>query len=81
MFRTAPRRSTPESATAGCRPTTSGSARPREREEARLRRAPTAAAGVIPTPLWFVLFFIGSIIVAYMLFFADPGEGRVTNPC
>ncbi len=34
---------------------------------------------MIPTPLWFVLFFIGSIIVAYMLFFADPGEGRVTQ--
>ena len=49
-----------------------------QREEARLDRT-HGAVGVIPTPLWFVLFFIGSIIVAYMLFFADPGEGRVTQ--
>jgi hypothetical protein len=34
---------------------------------------------VIPTPLWVVLFFIAGIIFVYMLFFADPTEGRVTQ--
>jgi hypothetical protein len=43
------------------------------REEARQDRV-HGAVGVIPTPLWIVLFFIAAIIFAYMLFFADPGE-------
>ena len=38
-------------------PTTSGSIRRRTREEARLDRI-HGAVGVIPTPLWIVLFFI-----------------------
>jgi hypothetical protein len=49
-----------------------------EREEARLDRI-HGAVGVIPLPLWVVLFFIGGVIFVYMLFFADSGEGPVTQ--
>jgi hypothetical protein len=49
-----------------------------QREQARLERV-HGADGVIPTPLWFVLFFIAAIVFAYMLFFADPAEGAVTQ--
>jgi hypothetical protein len=35
--------------------------------------------GVVPTPLWIVLFFIGGIIFVYMLFFADSGERAVVQ--
>ena len=38
-----------------------------------------SADGVIPTPLWIVLFFISVIVFAYMLFFADPSEGAVSQ--
>ena len=48
------------------------------REEARLDRI-HGAVGVIPTPLWIVLFFISAVIFAYMLFFADRGERAVTQ--
>jgi hypothetical protein len=48
------------------------------REEARRDRV-HASEGVIPTPLWRVLFFIAAIIVVYMLFFADSGERAVTQ--
>jgi CHASE2 domain-containing sensor protein len=30
--------------------------------------------GVIPTPLWLVLFVIAGLIFVFMLFFADSGE-------
>jgi amino acid transporter len=43
------------------------------REEARRDRV-HGAAGVIPTTLWIVLFFIAAVIFAFMLFFADRGE-------
>lgn len=43
------------------------------REEARLDRV-HGAVGVIPTPLWIVLFIIAAVIFVYMLFFADRGE-------
>ena len=43
------------------------------REQARLDRV-HGAAGVIPTPLWIVIFFISILIFGYMLFFADSGE-------
>jgi hypothetical protein len=33
-----------------------------------------AAEGVIPVPVWIVLFFSASLIIMYMLFFADSGE-------
>ena len=32
------------------------------------------AAGVMPTPLWIALFFIGLIVVGFILTFADSGE-------
>jgi Protein of unknown function (DUF4239) len=48
------------------------------REEARLDRI-HGAVGVIPTPLWIVLFFISFVIFVYMLFFADSGERAVTQ--
>jgi hypothetical protein len=48
------------------------------REEARLDRV-HGAVGVIPTQLWIVLFFIAAVIFVYMLFFADRGEGAVTQ--
>jgi hypothetical protein len=38
-----------------------------------------ASEGVIPTPLWRVMFFIAGLIVVYMLFFADSGERAVTQ--
>jgi hypothetical protein len=37
------------------------------------------ATGVIPTPLWVVLFAISIVIFVYVLFFADSGEGKVTQ--
>jgi hypothetical protein len=49
-----------------------------QREAARLDRV-HGAEGVIPTSLWIVLFFIATVIFAYMLFFADPAEGAVTQ--
>jgi Protein of unknown function (DUF4239) len=48
------------------------------REEARRDRI-HGAVGVIPTPLWIVLFVISLVIFVYMLFFADSGEGAVTQ--
>ena len=32
------------------------------------------AEGVIPTPLWIVLFISAAVIFIFMLFFADPAE-------
>jgi hypothetical protein len=48
------------------------------REEARRDRI-HGAAGVLPVTLWIALFFIALVIFAYMLFFADSGEGPVTQ--
>lgn len=48
------------------------------REEARLDRV-HGAVGVIPTPLWIVLFFVASVIFAFTLFFADSGERPVVQ--
>jgi len=48
------------------------------REEARRDRI-HGAVGVIPAPVWIVLFVIGGVIFAFMLFFADPEEGAVTQ--
>ena len=48
------------------------------REEARRDRL-HGAAGIIPTPLWIVLFFISGVIFLYMLFFADRGERAKTQ--
>lgn len=49
-----------------------------EREAARIDRI-HGAVGVIPTPLWIVLFFISIVIFVFMLFFADSGEGAITQ--
>jgi hypothetical protein len=49
-----------------------------DREEARLNRI-HGAVGVIPTSLWIVLFFISGVIFVFMLFFADSGEGAITQ--
>jgi hypothetical protein len=48
------------------------------REEGRLDRV-HGAAGVIPTSLWIVLFFIAAVIFVYTLFFADSGERAVVQ--
>jgi hypothetical protein len=45
------------------------------REEGRLDRT-HGAAGVIPAPLWIVLFLVAGVIFAFMLFFADSGERK-----
>jgi hypothetical protein len=49
-----------------------------EREAARIDRI-HGAVGVIPTPLWVVLLFIAVVIFVFMLFFADRGEGPITQ--
>ena len=49
-----------------------------DREEARRDRV-HGATGLIPGPLWMVLFFITAAIFVFMLFFADSGEGAVTQ--
>jgi hypothetical protein len=48
------------------------------RQDARNDRV-HAVAGVIPAPLWIVLIFVSLLIFAFMLFFADSGEGRYTQ--
>ena len=49
-----------------------------DREAARDDRI-HGAAGVIPTPLWLVLFFTSALIFFFMLFFADSGERALTQ--
>jgi hypothetical protein len=49
-----------------------------DREEARSARI-HGAEGVIPGPLWVVLFFSAGVIFVYMLFFADRGERAVVQ--
>jgi amino acid transporter len=49
-----------------------------QREQARLDRV-HGAEGIIPAPLWFALLLIALVIFVYMLFFADPAEGAVTQ--
>lgn len=48
------------------------------RQQARNDRV-HAVAGVIPSPLWIVLFFVSAIIFAFMLFFADSSERALTQ--
>jgi len=48
------------------------------REAARVDRI-HGAVGVIPLPLWLVLFFTSIVIFVYMLFFADSGERAVVQ--
>jgi hypothetical protein len=49
-----------------------------DREAARSDRV-HGAVGVIPAPLWLLLFFSATIIFVYMLFFADSGERAVVQ--
>jgi hypothetical protein len=49
-----------------------------EREQARNDRV-HGAVGVIPQPLWVVLFFAAGVIGVYLLFFADSGEPAVVQ--
>ncbi len=49
-----------------------------DRESARADRA-HGAEGVIPTPLWIVLFLSAGIIFVFMLFFADSGERAIVQ--
>ena len=45
-----------------------------DREEARRDRL-HGAEGIIPASIWLVLFLIAGVVFAFMLFFADSGEG------
>jgi hypothetical protein len=49
-----------------------------DREQARIDRV-HGAEGILPLPLWVALFAICLVIFVYMLFFADPAEGAVTQ--
>lgn len=49
-----------------------------DREQARVDRV-HGAEGLIPFPLWLVLYVISGVIFAYMLFFADRGESPKTQ--
>ena len=49
-----------------------------DREDARNDRI-HGAVGIIPTPLWVVLFLVAAIIFVFMLFFADSGERAIVQ--
>jgi hypothetical protein len=49
-----------------------------DREAARNARI-HGAAGVIPAPLWLVLFVIAALIVGFMMFFADSAERPIVQ--
>ncbi len=49
-----------------------------QRQQARGDRL-HGADGIIPLPVWVVLFLLSALIFAYVLFFADPDEGAVTQ--
>jgi hypothetical protein len=45
-----------------------------DREKARQDRL-HGAEGIIPSSIWLVLFLVAGVVFAFMLFFADSGEG------
>jgi hypothetical protein len=45
-----------------------------DREEARQDRL-HGAEGIVPSSIWLVLFLVAGVVFAFMLFFADSGEG------
>jgi len=47
-----------------------------DREQARLDRV-QAGSGIVPGPLWLILFVTAILVFAYAFLFADPGEGRL----
>jgi hypothetical protein len=49
-----------------------------DRENARADRA-HGAEGVIPMPLWIVLFLSAGVIFVFMMFFADSAERRIVQ--
>jgi hypothetical protein len=49
-----------------------------QREQARSDRV-HGASGIVPAPLWVVLYVLAAVIFVYMLFFADSGESAVTQ--
>ena len=49
-----------------------------DREDARADRT-HGAEGVIPTPLWIVLFLSAVILLGYVLLFADSAEGALVQ--
>ena len=49
-----------------------------DREAGRMQRI-HAAEGVIPGPLWMILFAVAVLIFVFMLFFADSGERAVVQ--
>ena len=49
-----------------------------EREQARMARV-HGAEGLIPLPLWLVLYVVAGVIFVYLLFFADPAERAITQ--
>jgi hypothetical protein len=49
-----------------------------DREQSRSDRL-HGAEGVVPTSIWIVLLLIAGVVFAYMLFFADSGEGAVSQ--
>jgi hypothetical protein len=49
-----------------------------ERELARNARI-HGAPGLIPVPMWVVLYVLAAILFTYMLFFADSGERALTQ--
>jgi hypothetical protein len=49
-----------------------------QRQQARNARI-HGAEGIIPLPVWFALYSIFAVILVYMLFFADPDEGAITQ--
>jgi len=49
-----------------------------DRETARNTRI-HGADGVIPTPLWIVLYVIAALILGFMMFFADSGERAIVQ--
>jgi Protein of unknown function (DUF4239) len=49
-----------------------------DREEGRRDRL-HGAEGIIPTSIWLVLFLIAAVVFSFMLFFADSGEGAVSQ--
>jgi hypothetical protein len=49
-----------------------------QRQQERVARV-KGAEGIMPLPVWFALYSIAGVILVHMLFFADPGEGAITQ--
>jgi len=49
-----------------------------DREEARRDRV-HGAEGIVPTPVWIILFLTAATVFVYLLFYADSGERAVSQ--